>query len=243
MRMPPGLADSNVSIIVGILVALVVAPVAIVIGAHIVRRYRRLVALGLSVERAWADIDVLLRLRHDQLLALDETIRAVGGEPAIAIGLAARFASIEPWLSRAARYEAEQRINVSVLRLLNLLTYHPLLRRDVRFAAVRQQIIALDELIRSCRERYNALVTISNAHCERLPDRLLAAQAGLQPRLLLRAASDERRVATQARTGDTARARVTDSGPERAPRDGRPSSTPLCSVVISPDSTAVEMLP
>jgi LemA protein len=229
------------SSIASILAVLVMAPVAVVIGAYVARRYRRLVALRLDVTRAWADIDVLLRLRHDELLALAETIRAVGGDPSVAIGLASRFASIEPWLSRAARYEAEQRINVSVLRLLNLLAYHRPLRRNDRFASIRQQIMALDELIQSCRDRYNALVTINNGHCERLPDRLLAGKAGLRPRFPLRAAADERRAAT--RTGVTARAERTDPHPERGRRDGGSSSTPLCSVVLSPDSTAVEMLP
>jgi hypothetical protein len=117
------------------------------------------------------------------------------------------------------------------------------LRRNDRFVSIRQQIIALDELIRSCRERYNALATISNARCERLTDRVLAGRAGLKPRALLRAAADERRAASAARTGRRARAQVTDPSSERGRSASRPSSTPLCSVVISPDSTAVEMLP
>jgi LemA protein len=226
-----------------ILAIVVIAPVAVAVGAYVARLYRRLVALHLDVERAWADLDVLLRLRHDELRSLEETIRAVGGEPAVAIGLAARFAAIEPWLSRAARYEAEQRINLSVLRLLNLLAYHPHLRHNERFASVRQQVIALDELIQTCRDRYNALVTSANARCERLPDRFLAARAGLRPRAPLSAAADERRAAGAARTGGPSRAQVADSRSGRGRSDSRPSSTPLCSVVISPDSTAVEMLP
>jgi LemA protein len=222
-----------VSSIVAILAVVVIVPITVAVGAYLARHYRRLVALRLEVDRAWADLDVLLRRRHDEILDLAETIRAVGGEPAVAIGIASRFASIEPWLSRAARYEAEQRINVSVSRLLILLSYHPYLRRNDRFASVRQRFMMLDEHIGSCRERYNGLVTIGNAHCERLSDRLLAAQAGLRPRFLLRAASDERRAAA---TGPNSR-------PERDRANGRLTSRPLSPVVLSPRSTAVELLP
>jgi hypothetical protein len=132
---------------------------------------------------------------------------------------------------------------VSVSRLLILLSYHPNLRRNDRFALVRQRFMALDERIGSCRERYNALVTIGNAHCDRRSERLLAAQAGLRPHFLLRAASDERHASTTGRNSGAVQAPVVDSRPERGRVDRRLPSRPLRPVALTPSPTAVELLP
>lgn len=232
---------SSITVLLVLVVMLV--PLAVAVGSYLDRRHRRLVALRRNVDRAWADIDVLLRRRHDQVFDLAETIRAVGGEPAIAIGIASQFAAIEPWLSRADRFEVEQRINLRVARLLNLLSYHPHLRRNERFAVVRQQFRVLDQRLESCRERYNALVTIGNRHCGKIPDHFLAARAGLRPHLLLSAVAHERHATAPDQQGAAVRADVADASPKRDRLNWRLTPPPLSPVVVSPSPTAVELLP
>jgi len=179
--------------------------VAVGLGAYVVRAYRRLAAIRHEVDRAWIDVDVLLRQRHHEVQALAEAIRSVGGEPGVAVGIAGRFAAVEPTPAPFARYAAEQRVNWSLWRFLKLVSFHPNLRGSDGFALVRLRLQAIDENIQDRRERYNELVTLSNAWCERFPDRLLAGLAGLHPYPPLRAVEDERRDAAPARTGGAGR--------------------------------------
>src|SRR4051812_20449424 len=149
------------------------------VGAYVLPRYHRLVALRLDVGRAWSELERLLSWRHDEIQRLATIVQAVGCDPDVATDISARFVAIAPWLTPPERYVAEQRINASASKLLNLISFHPNLRRNQRFIDLRQRINALDEQIQGRREHYNALIAIVNVYCEESPDRFLAARAGL----------------------------------------------------------------
>jgi LemA protein len=184
------------ALVVLIVIALVLA--AIGVGVYLSQIYNSLVTLRHDVDKAWSNIDVLLRQRYDEVRELVQAIRAAGGETGPAPEIADRFLADKAGLmdvseqADATRFDAEQQISASASRLLDLAAHLPAQQSNERLHRVQERILALEQQIRHRREYYNQLITISNARCEQFPDRLLATRAGLRPRPLFAAVGEAR---------------------------------------------------
>jgi LemA protein len=174
-----------------VLFALVLALIGV--AAYGVSLYNGLVSVRHQVDQSWANIDVLLRQRHDELPKLIDSVK----------GYAAHerdlFQQVTSLRSRtgttpadAQRLAAEDELSRSVARLLMVAESYPQLRASEVFADLQRRIAALEEQIAHRREYYNAAVNINNVRMEQFPDLLLATVAGLQRRPLFEATAQEK---------------------------------------------------
>jgi LemA protein len=180
--------------VIGLVVILAVGLVAIV---YCVGIYNGLVNLREQVKVAWANIDVLLKQRHDELPKLVETCKRYMHfeQETLEKVMRARASVSQASTSGdiAAVGAAERQLRVGVGRLFALAESYPQLKSDETFKQLQGRITALEESIADRREFYNDQVNLNNIRVKVFPDVLIAGRFGFQPAQLLEFTSDEKR--------------------------------------------------
>lgn len=167
---------------------------AIALGYAIVI-YNRLVNLKHDTAKAWSNIDVLLKQRHDELPKLVETCRQYMRHEretlesimnARAGVFAAREASNLPALGAA-----EGRLRQGLTHLFAVAEAYPELRANASFRSLEARITGLENAIADRREFYNDCVNTNNIRLEEFPDVIVARLFGFEPFELLEFSEEE----------------------------------------------------
>lgn len=155
--------------------------------------YNGLVAARQECERAWFNIDVLLKQRHDEVPRLVEICR---GHMAYEKDTIERVVVARMTFSAArglpAQTRASQAVSDAVRQLFAVAERYPDLKANESFAKLAARITELENQIADRRELYNAATTSWNTRIEQLPDRLFARAAGMFRRELWRASAADR---------------------------------------------------
>ncbi len=160
---------------IGMMALLAVVTVALLYGVLI---YNGLVNLKHGVAKAWSNIDVLLKQRHDELPKLVEVCRQYMGfeketlERVIAARSAVFTARDTGDVSRLGPAEAALRQGLG--NLFALAENYPELEADEQFRHLRERITALENAIADRRELYNDAVNANNVRIEQFPDVAIA---------------------------------------------------------------------
>ena len=166
---------------------------AVGLGLYGVGIYNGLVALKHAVDRAWANIDVLLKQRHDELPKLVETVK---GYMAHERGVLEAVTEARTRMGNAQtveeKGEADGELRGALTRLFAVAEGYPQLRSDISFVSLQERISALEESIADRREYFNHSVTALNVRIEQISDVFFARVMGLSPRVLFRADNRER---------------------------------------------------
>jgi LemA protein len=156
---------------------------AVVGGAWLAALYNGLVHLRNDIDRAWANVDVLLLQRADELPNLVEVCRGYAKheretlEAVVRAGAALRAAP-DP----AGRSAGQEGVNAALARLYGLVEAYPALRADAAFARLQQRITAIEDELADRRELFNASVARYNTRLAQLPEALIARWLDLRPR-------------------------------------------------------------
>lgn len=174
-----------------VLLALLLAGIGVIV--YGVSIYNGLVGVKQQVEQAWANIDVLLRQRHDELPKLIDVVKGYGAYERDLLEkvttLRTRTATgREPDASRLA---AEDELSLAVSRLLVTAEAYPDLKASATYLELQRRISTLEQQIAHRREYYNAAVNLNNVRMEQFPDSLLASIAGLRRTPLFAATAEE----------------------------------------------------
>lgn len=164
--------------------------------------YNGLVALRNECDRAWGNIDVLLKQRNDEIPNLVRICRGYleherGALEAVTAARGLAQAAADP----AAASAAEARLDAAMARLFATAEAYPELKANAHFQELQRRISEMESEIADRREFFNNAVTNYNLRLERLPDALLAARCGFRRRPLLRFAGLDRGVGTSAGSG------------------------------------------
>jgi LemA protein len=177
---------------VGVTLALTAALLVYLVGI-----YNGLVGLKENVKTAWANIDVLLKQRHDELPKLVETCkRYMQFEQETLEKVMRARASVGQASSSgniAAVGAAEQQLRAGVGRLFAVAESYPQLKSDQTFKQLQGRITSLEESIADRRELYNDQVNLNNIRVQVFPDVMIAHLGGFLPAQLLEFSSDEKR--------------------------------------------------
>lgn len=150
----------------------------LVIVIYLVVIYNGLVQVKHGVAKAWANIDVLLRQRHDELPKLveackqyqrfeQETLQRV--IEARSQVQAARESADIPALGRA-----ESRLRAGLGQLFAVAEAYPELKTNAQYQQLMQRVSGLENAIADRRELYNEAVNINNVRIEQFPDVIVA---------------------------------------------------------------------
>jgi len=168
----------------------VLAAVALVLLVYGVMMYNGLVSVKNNVARAWANIDVLLKQRHDELPRLVEVCKGYRDfERDVLVRVTearGRVAQAREARDIAALGPAEAALRVGVARIFALAERYPQLKANQNFLQLQERITGLENAIADRREFYNDSVNVNNIRIEQFPETLIARLFGFrEARLLL----------------------------------------------------------
>ena len=158
--------------------------------------YNGLVALKHNVAKAWANIDVLLKQRHDELPKLVEVCKQYKQfeQDTLQRVIAARsqVQSARETQDIGALGEAEGALRMGLGRLFAVAEAYPELKANENFMQLQQRITSLENGIADRRELYNDAVNINNVRIEQFPDALIARLFNFEAKPLLEFSTAEK---------------------------------------------------
>lgn len=157
--------------------------------------YNNLVSLKHQVAQAWANIDVLLKQRHDELPKLVETCKQYMQYEQDTLEKVMRArAAVSDARARGdvgAVGAAESQLRLGLGNLFAVAEAYPDLKANDSFQHLQQRISGLENGIADRREFYNAAVNSNNVRIEQFPDVIVARRFGFGPAQLLEFAEAE----------------------------------------------------
>lgn len=157
---------------------LVFLGVLVLVFIYAVTLYNRLVQLKHNVAQAWANIDVLLKQRHDELPKLIEVCKQYKQfeQATLTQVIAARnqVHTASEGQDMAALGKAEGALRSGLGRLFAVAEDYPELRANESFMQLQSRISQLETGITDRREFYNDAVNINNIRVEQFPDTVIA---------------------------------------------------------------------
>ena len=158
---------------------------AIVVALYGISLYNGLVRLKHNVSKAWANIDVLLKQRHDELPKLVEVCRQYMGFESDALERVTQARNqVQQARSKGdigALGMAEGALRMGLAGLFAVAEAYPDLKADNGFQHLRTRISTLENEIADRREYYNETVNQNNIQIEQFPDILIARFFGFKP--------------------------------------------------------------
>jgi LemA protein len=175
-------------VVLGILAALVLYAIVL---------YNNLVTLKHNVDKAWSNIDVLLKQRHDELPKLVETCKQyMQYEQETLEKVMQARAQVSAARERgdvAALGPAETQLRLGLGNLFAVAEAYPDLKANDTFKHLQGRITGLENAIADRREFYNASVNKNNIRIEQFPDVIIARMFSFPPRQLLVFSEEETR--------------------------------------------------
>ena len=151
--------------------------------------YNNLVTLKHNVDKAWSNIDVLLKQRHDELPKLVETCKQYMGyeQETLEKVMQARSAvsSAREKGDVGALGPAETQLRMGLGNLFALAEAYPDLKANENFQHLQSRISGLEDAIADRREFYNESVNVNNIRIEQIPDLIIARMFNFRERELL----------------------------------------------------------
>lgn len=151
--------------------------------------YNRLVSLKHNVKKAWGNIDVLLKQRHDELPKLVETCKQYMKYEQETlqrvIDARGRVANARETGDVGALGAAEGMLRVGLGQLFALVEAYPELKANENFQHLQGRVTGLENSIADRREFYNESVNINNIGIEQFPDNIVAGRFQFKPFELL----------------------------------------------------------
>ncbi len=167
--------------------------VAMAIVGYAVVIYNGLVSLAHGIDRAWANIDVLLKQRNDELPKLVETVKGyMKHEREVLENLTEARSRLAQARTVDEMGNADGAVQHAISRLFAVAENYPELRADSAFSQLQDRISALEDQIADRREFYNHSVNVFNVRIEQIPDVLLARPLGYETASLFEATEAER---------------------------------------------------
>ncbi|HKE61461.1 MAG TPA: LemA family protein [Nitrospira sp.] len=161
--------------------------------AYAVSLYNTLVRLSNNIDKAWSNIDVILKQRHDELPKLVDVCNSyMKHERETLEGVTAARSAYSRSVSVDEKAKAENQLTRALGKLFAVAEQYPDLKANQEFLTVQQRISALESTIADRREFYNESVNVYNILIEQIPALWVAQQIGYKARPLLTVASSDR---------------------------------------------------
>ncbi len=177
-----------------LIVLLAIALVVLVYGVMV---YNALVQAKHNVSKAWANIDVLLKQRHDELPKLVEACKQYKQfeESTLEKVIAARSRVHQARQSQdmGALGQAESALRMGLGNIFAVAEAYPDLKANENFQSLINRITGLENSIADRREFYNESVNVYNVRIEQFPDAIIAGMFNHASRDLLEFSAEEKR--------------------------------------------------
>ncbi|PLX60803.1 LemA family protein [Sedimenticola selenatireducens] len=170
--------------------------ILVVIAFYGIAIYNGLVNLKHGVTKAWANIDVLMKQRHDELPKLVETCKQYMQyeQETLERVMQARAAvsSAREQGDIGALGGAENQLRLGLGNLFAVAEAYPELKANETFQHLQSRISGLENSIADRREFYNESVNNNNVRIEQFPDLIIARMFNFKAAELLEFSAEEK---------------------------------------------------
>ncbi|HZV99898.1 MAG TPA: LemA family protein [Methylophilaceae bacterium] len=157
--------------------------------------YNSLVTIKNNVSKSWANIDVLLKQRHDELPKLVDTCKQYMKHEQDTlekvIQARAKVSEAQQVHDVQALGVAEGALRSGLGSLFALAEAYPELKANQNFVHLQSRITGLENSIADRREFYNDSVYINNVRIQQFPEIIIARLLGFNEQQMLQFASAE----------------------------------------------------
>lgn len=176
---------------------IILGAIAVVVVVYGVMLYNGLVNVKHGVTKAWSNIDVLLKQRHDEIPKLVEVCKQYRQFEQETLEKVIRARSLVHEARQkqdvGALGPAEAMLRSSLGNLFAVAEAYPELRTNNNFMQLQTRISQLENAIADRRELYNDAANINNVRIESFPDVVVAKMGNFPPAKLLEFQADEKR--------------------------------------------------
>ena len=145
--------------------------------------YNSLVQIKNNVQRAFSNIDVLLKQRHNELTKLVEVVKGVKNfEHDTLVKVTEARKQFEGAKGQDATLKAGMAEGMALSGLFAVAEQYPDLKSNQNFMQLQSRIVELEDQISDRRESYNDSVNIYNTRIEQFPDNILAGMLNYRRR-------------------------------------------------------------
>ena len=160
--------------------------VVIAVGAllllAVVLVFNHMIKLRNKVRRAWKDIDVQLKLRHQLIPLLVSTAEGYAlHEKQVLESVTTMRAEAEAASGAQERGAKELSLAGSLREILLLRERYPELKADTTFERLSQELVTVEDHLAAARKYYNGSVRIYNTFIQSFPQLLLAGLFRFRP--------------------------------------------------------------
>ena len=157
--------------------------------------YNGLVRLRNENDRAWANIDVLLKQRHDEIPNLVETVKGYMQHEQQTLFAVTQARSASMGAASIGQKAVADLLVTSALRgLFAVAENYPQLKANQNFLKLQTRITELEERIADRREFFNDDVNTYNTRIGQIPDVFVASFMSLKPREMFKVSDEDRRL-------------------------------------------------
>jgi LemA protein len=176
--------------------ALIFLGIVVVLLIYGISLYNHLVNVKHAVAKAWANIDVLLKQRHDELPKLVEVCKQYKQfEQATLQKVIEARSQVHAARERqdiGALGQAEGALRAGLGSIFAVAEAYPELKANENFMQLQNRITSLENGIADRRELYNEAVNINNVQIEVFPDSILARMFNFGEKPLLEFSATEK---------------------------------------------------
>lgn len=168
--------------------------VVIVIIGWLIGVYNSLVRLKNNIQKAWSNIDVLLKQRHDELTKLMSSVKGyMKHEEGVLTKITQARTAFLDAKSVGDVAKADNMMTSTLKSLFAVAENYPELKADRSFAQFQGRISEIEEQIADRREFYNDSVNTFNIRIEQIPDMFVARMLGYTRKDLFEVDESDRR--------------------------------------------------
>jgi LemA protein len=173
-------------------ISVVVAVLIVVGGYMLLATYNDVVGLVQRIGKAWANIDVALKQRYDELPNLVNAVRGLMGfEQAVLERVTQARAAYTREAPIPAQAAASDETTAALRSLFAVVEAYPDITAHANVLELQAEIQRLEGIIADRRELYNDMVYRYNTRIRTLPTLLLAPLFGWRPRPYFKATDAE----------------------------------------------------
>jgi LemA protein len=165
----------------GIIVLVVVAVLALLVGGAYVSSRNQMVTKNEAVKSAWAEVDVVLQRRADLIPNLVETVKGFAAqEQTVFHDIASARSALLGAQTPADKIAANGQLDGALGRLLLIVENYPLLKSNENFLRLQDELAGTENRIAVERKRYNDSLQDYNTFIGLFPNNIYARWAGFQ---------------------------------------------------------------
>jgi LemA protein len=155
--------------------------------------YNGLIALRNDIDKAWANIDVMLKQRHDELPKLVDVCKGyMNYERDTLERITAARSLYQRAVTVDQKAQADQNTTAALRGFFAVVENYPELKANPSFLELQNRITELESQIADRREFYNDSVNAFNIRIQQMPDTFVASFMNAAPRPMFKVEESEK---------------------------------------------------